>query len=136
MTARPAAAGLWTQYGERDRRAWLDCVRCFHRPRTDAPAGCMYHLDGRYVTDAASFHLALGEAVNGPGGYFGAGPDELDDCLCGNFGATVPFTLVWHHAETARQALSRHASSIGQPFSHFEMLLEILTGHQVTVVLC
>jgi hypothetical protein len=31
----------------------------------------VYHLDGRYVTDDDGFYRAIGEAVNGPGGWFG-----------------------------------------------------------------
>ncbi|MGR7001821.1 barstar family protein [Yinghuangia aomiensis] len=37
--------------------------------------------------------MALGETVNGPGGYFGGNLDALDDCLGGTFGYTAPGTL-------------------------------------------
>ncbi|WP_327590963.1 barstar family protein [Nonomuraea sp. NBC_00507] len=33
------------------------------------------------MTDEAAFYLAMGEAINGPGGYFGRNLDALDDCL-------------------------------------------------------
>jgi RNAse (barnase) inhibitor barstar len=51
-------------------------------------------LDSSKITDIPSFHIALGEAVNGPGGYYGACLDALEDCLCGRFGLIPPFRLV------------------------------------------
>ncbi|MFD9242801.1 barstar family protein [Streptomyces sp. NPDC059556] len=36
-----------------------------------------------------------GEAVNGPGGYFGWNLDALDDCFFGGWGAAPAFTLFW-----------------------------------------
>ncbi|WP_372346599.1 barstar family protein [Streptomyces sp. KL116D] len=53
------------------------------------------HLDGRHIVDRDTFCCAIGEAINGPGGYFGWNLDALDDCLCGGWGATTPFTLHW-----------------------------------------
>jgi RNAse (barnase) inhibitor barstar len=50
-------------------------------------------LDGSRVSDIPTFYIALGEAVNGPDGYYGGGLDALDDCLCGKFGLVPPFTL-------------------------------------------
>ncbi|MGI5177242.1 barstar family protein [Dactylosporangium sp. CA-152071] len=55
--------------------------------------------------DIEGFYCALGEAVNGPGGYFGWNLDALDDCLRGGWGARAPFTLVWRHAHVARRHL-------------------------------
>src|SRR2546421_5312984 len=49
----------------------------------DRPAGTRYDLDGRFVTDVEGFYCAIGEAINGPGGYFGLNLDALDDCLSG-----------------------------------------------------
>ncbi len=71
----------------------------------DRPPGTTYHLDGGHITDPPGFFCALGEAVNGPAGYFGWGLDALDDCLCGNWGAGPPLTLVWHDAAIARACL-------------------------------
>lgn len=51
-------------------------------------------IDGRCIRDIPDFYLQLGELVNGPGGYFGASLDALDDCLCGGFGLTPPLTIV------------------------------------------
>ncbi|MGP3917619.1 barstar family protein [Nonomuraea sp. 10N515B] len=34
-----------------------------------------------HITDEVAFYRAMGEAINGPGGYFGRNLDALDDCL-------------------------------------------------------
>ncbi|WP_196445501.1 barstar family protein [Planomonospora sp. ID67723] len=50
-------------------------------------------------------YCALGEAINGPGGYFGWNLAALDDCLRGRWGARPPFRLIRRHAEGARRHL-------------------------------
>jgi len=73
------------------------------------------HLYGRHITDVPGLYLALGDAVNGPGGYFGGCPDALDDCLRGTFGYTAPATLLWRDASTAREHLSRTSHRTAGP---------------------
>ncbi|GIE30238.1 hypothetical protein Ait01nite_032830 [Actinoplanes italicus] len=53
--------------------------------------------------DLDAFFCALGEAVNGPGGYFGWNPAALEDCLHGKWGAATPFRLVQNDAAVARR---------------------------------
>ena len=60
----------------------------------DKPAGRRYVLEDSSVVDLSSFFCALGEAINGPDGYFGLSIQGLDDCLYGGFGAKAPFELV------------------------------------------
>lgn len=48
----------------------------------------------------------MGEAINGPGGYFGWNHGALIDCLRGGWGAANPFRLIWHHSEVARRRLA------------------------------
>ncbi|MFW5437318.1 hypothetical protein [Paenibacillus apiarius] len=42
------------------------------------------------MSDYASFFCALGESINGPGGYFGFDFNSLIDCLHGGYGAVSP----------------------------------------------
>ncbi|MFJ7075465.1 barstar family protein [Streptomyces sp. NPDC098781] len=75
----------------------------------------IYVLDGGRIRTLEDFWLVIGEAINGPGGYFGRNLDALNDCLRGGFGTPEndDFTVEWHdhaasrralgHAETARQ---------------------------------
>ena len=89
---RPQAKNLWAAH---DRVEWLRAALAHARAEgPDRPPGGTYRLDGTHVTDIVSFYCALGEAVNGPGGYFGWNLDALADCLRGGFGATPPFTVV------------------------------------------
>jgi RNAse (barnase) inhibitor barstar len=40
-----------------------------------------YVVEGARIENLEDFWQALGEAVNGPGGYFGTNLDALNDCL-------------------------------------------------------
>ncbi len=123
-TGRLDRLGLWHDLDRTGRRAWLSVAltRQVSCTASDRPAGATYQLDGRYVTDEDAFYCAIGEAVNGPGGYFGWNLDALVDCLRGGFGAETPFTLDWSSFETAR-ALPR-----------LDTILGILADGEVTVV--
>lgn len=112
-TGRLDRPGLWRSYG---RRAWLSVAL---KRGVRGPMGV---LDGRGVVDVDAFYCALGEAVNGPGGYYGWNLDAVVDCLRGGWGATPPFTLRWLESSVARQRLPE-----------FETVLEILREGGVDV---
>ncbi|MDK9495662.1 barstar family protein [Streptomyces katrae] len=73
-----------------------------------------YVLDGGLIRTLDDFWRVVGEAVNGPGGYFGKNLDAFNDCLRGGYGTPEDgsFTVEWRdhlhsrralgHAETAR----------------------------------
>ncbi|MBT2420534.1 barstar family protein [Streptomyces sp. ISL-22] len=134
----PDTPGAWTGLDTRCRKAWLDLVRerACRGTHRDRPAGHAYELDGRHVTDEPGLYLALGEAVNGPGGYFGGCLTALDDCLRGTFGYTAPATLLWRNASTAREHLSRTLTAEGRPYDLFAGTLQVLAegGMHVTLV--
>ncbi|GGZ68265.1 barstar family protein [Streptomyces echinoruber] len=137
LAGPPDTAGAWADLDTRRRGAWLDLVRdraCRHT-RRDRPAGQVYELDGRHITDEPGLYLALGEAVNGPGGYFGGCLDALADCLRGTFGHTAPATLLWRDATTAREHLSRALTPDGRPYDLFAEALDVLAGGGVHVTL-
>ncbi|MFJ8140348.1 barstar family protein [Streptomyces sp. NPDC096013] len=126
---RPSEPNRWAGCDAAGRRFWLDTALANH-PHTlpDRPPGTTYHLDGSHITDPPGFLCALGEAVNGPAGYFGRSLDALNDCLRGNWGAAPPFTLVWHDAAVARACL--------RPAPHsptFEEILALLAERHVDV---
>ncbi|MFD4237473.1 hypothetical protein [Streptomyces sp. NPDC058542] len=128
FTGPPGSKGAWASLDTRRRGAWLELVRerAFQHARRDRPAGHAYELDGRHVTDEPGLYLALGEAVNGAGGYFGGGLGAVDDCLGGTFGHTAPATLLWRDAATARDHLSQVLTPDGEPYDLFGVVLEIL----------
>lgn len=130
---RPSEPNRWAGCDAAGRRSWLDTALANHTPGTsDRPPGTTYHLDGSHITDAPGFFCALGEAVNGPAGYFGWGLDALNDCLRGSWGATPPFTLVWHDAAVARACLDVTPHTGRRPPT-FEELLAFLAERHVEV---
>ncbi|WP_307849283.1 barstar family protein [Micromonospora sp. U56] len=134
---RPTEPGLWAGYDRELRHQWSGAARAHHRhDRPDNPAGSTYHLDGRDITDVEGFYCAIGEAINGPGGYFGWNADALYDCVTGGWGAAWPFRLVWHGAGVARTRLN---SAAGQgeaaAATTFEQLLRWLTEDGIEVEL-
>lgn len=78
-----------------------------------------YVIDGAAVTSLQDLYRAFGEAVNGPGGYFGGTLDGLFDCLLGGFGTPQDRRFAFvvtngaaleealGHPETARQLTLR-----------------------------
>ncbi|GII04247.1 hypothetical protein Pta02_62550 [Planobispora takensis] len=137
-SARPDRLNQWAPYGPEGRREWLTIVgRSIPRrvEGLDRPPGCVYHLDGTHVTGEAAFYLAIGEAINGPGGYFGWNLDALDDCLAGRFGARTPFTLIWSDSQVARESLTRTLGEADDAPSYFEVIQKIFAERDVDVVL-
>jgi RNAse (barnase) inhibitor barstar len=130
----PTRRNQWTGLSSDGRAAWLEVVRLAWTPPStgDAPAHSVFDLDGAHITDRPSFYCALGEAVNGPGGYFGADLDALADCLRGGFGATTPFTLVWHGQQESATRLSRLTGGDSDG-SFYERALSILDAGGVIV---
>ncbi|MER6618038.1 barstar family protein [Streptomyces xantholiticus] len=132
--------GLWHSLDAEGRKAWLSVAlwsRRYQRrkhPKDTAP-GQVFTLDGRQVVDADSFYCALGEAINGPGGYFGWNLAAVDDCLGGGFGATPPFTLEWQNSDIARSQLASDRASDRGTGANFEVLQEIFADHDIDVLL-
>jgi RimJ/RimL family protein N-acetyltransferase len=78
----------------------------------------VYEIDGSAVNNLDDLYRLLGEAVHGPGGYFGVNLDALGDCLNGGFGTPEDrnFLFVLHRSGRAITALGsarRSGSPIG-----------------------
>lgn len=74
----PATAGMWTVLSYEQSEQWLVAAanRYFKKLKrnggwNDARANSLFTVDCGEVVDFPGFLCALGEAVNGPGGYFG-----------------------------------------------------------------
>jgi len=131
--------GMWHELDPEGRLAWLSVAlwsREYRRQgKPDAPAGQVFTLDGRHIVDEDSFYCAIGEAINGPGGYFGWNLDALDDCLRGGWGASPPFTLQWECSAEARARLVGHRPPEDGEAALFDLLLEIFKERGVRVAL-
>ncbi|TQM71269.1 barstar (barnase inhibitor) [Actinomadura hallensis] len=134
FTGRLTTRNLWARYDRTLRHEWAGVALAHHRRSSDQPAGAVFHLDGRFITDIEGFYCAIGEAINGPGGYFGWNLDALADCLRGEWGASAPFRLVWNHSAVARQHLiPGHDHHQHAPAVTFDTLMEMLTEHGIEV---
>jgi RNAse (barnase) inhibitor barstar len=83
-------------------------LNCPERPGDGAPVEQpTYVLDGARIQTLEDFWSVIGEAVNGPGGYFASNLDALDDSLTGGMGQPDDgrCTFIFRHADQARQAL-------------------------------
>ncbi|WP_075267364.1 barstar family protein [Streptomyces sp. Tue 6075] len=66
-----------------------------------------YVLDGRQIRTLEDFYRVTGEAINGPGGYFGRNLDAFSDCLSGGFGAPDgdDYVIEWRDHQVSRRHL-------------------------------
>jgi hypothetical protein len=71
-------------------------------------------------------YCAIGEAVNGPGGYFGWNLDAVNDCFRGRWGAAPGCTIYWDHSRIARESLTE---------TFMTWLEEIARDNGVTLIL-
>ncbi|MEV6968838.1 hypothetical protein AB0M47_27335 [Hamadaea sp. NPDC051192] len=102
----PTEPNLWATLDRSDRCLWVRAAAVHRRHEPDQPADTVYHLDGRHITDYDGFFCAIGEAINGPGGWFGGDLFWLhENAATGDGGATPGFRLIWHHSEVARTHL-------------------------------
>lgn len=134
----------------------LDVPDAFAEAAAAALGTAVYVLDGRRIGTLEDFWREIGEAVNGPEGYFGGNLDALNDCLRGGFGTPDDddFRFEWYdharsrerlgHAETARQLELRltrchpanrervagelAAARRGEGPTVFDWLIEIMEG--------
>ena len=131
---RPAQKNLWAGYDRELRLHWAGVALGHKAAAPDRPPGATYDLDGRFVTDVEGFYCAIGEAINGPGGYFGWNLDAVDDCCCGGFGARAPFRLVWHDSAVAREHLvAGYDRRRLRPAVTLAYLLDLLAARHVAV---
>jgi RNAse (barnase) inhibitor barstar len=110
----PGSHGEWRGLDETGRRQWLDCAHhcVFCDPsevvHSKSP-GRVVVLEGAIIDDLLGFYCAIGEAVNGPGGYFGRSMQGFDDCLFGDFGLEYPYTIVWKESDRSKRSLGSQA---------------------------
>ncbi|GIH03929.1 hypothetical protein Rhe02_19960 [Rhizocola hellebori] len=130
----PTENNSWAALPEEGREAWLEVVRVGASPVASDSRDRVIHLDGRQVTDLAGYFLALGEAVNGPGGYFGANFAAVTDCLLGGHGVEGALTLIWHDFEVARQSMTRVVQTGDGPMPCVDIAVSSLRENGVELI--
>jgi RNAse (barnase) inhibitor barstar len=122
-SGRPTATGEWKDYLPDRHVSWLHVAqnawfRSGHRSSRYSNE-VRYTLDGSAVIDEASFYCAIGEAINGPGGYFGSNLDALADCLGNARADNSVLELVWTDAERSRRAFKPEFDAIVSVLQEF-----------------
>ncbi|KQO15406.1 barstar family protein [Paenibacillus sp. Leaf72] len=86
---------VWTTLSKEQRIGWIEVARLHYKTSHNSQdqQNGKYYIDTANVTNSSDFFCALGEAINGPGGYYGYDIKSLEDCLCGGFGAAPPFVI-------------------------------------------
>ncbi|MET9259503.1 barstar family protein [Amycolatopsis sp. NPDC004079] len=105
----PLMKGEWVGYPIESHASWLHVVQNSWFETGHAAkrygVGEICVIDGSQIVGEGSFYCALGEAVNGPGGYFGSTLDGLADCLASSRNASASFKLVWEHFSGAQERM-------------------------------
>ncbi|AZN41603.1 barstar family protein [Paenibacillus albus] len=117
LCEKPNRSGQWNDCSLEEKQAWLQVVRLRDQQSYKVQENLVVSIDGKHIQDEASFYLALGEAINGPFGYFGGNLDGLADCLCGGFGLESPFILRWRNFPSSYK---------GYPQKHAEFVVMLL----------
>ena len=136
---KPREINSWESLPVGERESWLEVVARYsfgsavRAISTDDPR--RYSLAGSKIRDLASFFCALGEAINGPGGYFGWNFSALHDCLMGRWGAVPGFSLAWEDADASASFLSDYIQVGGSLVSLFDFIVESLERDGVRVEL-
>ncbi|NIL61436.1 barstar family protein [Salinispora arenicola] len=104
-------AGEWLQWPIECQDDWLHVVQnsWFARGRRAGRYGTSEKalLNGAEMRTRAGFYCALGEAVNGPRGYFGSNLDALGDCLSSSYGEGRLSEVSWRNFTESQTYLGR-----------------------------
>ena len=125
----PCILDRWVELNSQDKMQWLDMAkeRCFvgsSQPYVPIPNRTI-ELRGELIIDELSFYCAFGEAVNGPGGYFGMSFHGFDDCLFGGFGLELPYTVIWRNSAISKRNLGAQVLADWMAESDDELWREI-----------
>ncbi len=157
IQARPTGKNQWAPLSTVHRRAWLRIVKTGNLNHRSPHADIENHfiMDGTHITDYAAFFCALGEAINGPGGYYGSDLASMTDCCYGGFGTEGAFTLIWENHDVAKMSLDEKCwleemkyrqledeRSLSEATLHevaegslFECILEVMKKNSIHVIL-
>ncbi|MFD0630347.1 barstar family protein [Catenulispora yoronensis] len=136
----PDTSGQWAALPAGERDGWVEAAQLhyFHqageRRAWPMPEGRIT-LHGEHVVDLASFFCAVGEAFNGPGGYFGSNLTALADCLANlDREPGQPVRLQWTDIAVAEQGLARRVETSGGWKPIFDLVMEVLDQYNVEVL--
>lgn len=106
----PIERGEWRSHPPELYDSWLHVVQqawfaSGHRA-TRYSDETHYVIDGAGMANIAGFYCALGEAINGPGGYFGSNPNALEDCLSSDKAKRALIRLTWQNFRLSERSIA------------------------------
>ncbi|WP_429844690.1 barstar family protein [Brevibacillus sp. FIR094] len=128
---------LWTILSKKQRIGWLEVARLHYNTIPNSPdqQNGKYDIEASNVSDSSSFFCALGEAINGPGGYYGFDLLSLKDCLCGGFGAVPPFTIHLRNGnDSSKLRVNNNDLVLEEDETFFQQLNDLLLVNNVTLI--
>ncbi len=115
---------LWKKFSKKEIQGWLGFAFYIQHSETDH-SEVKIELDGNLFDNINEFYCAIGEAINGPGGYFGRNFNAFIDCFYGGFGVQSMNEVSWKNHDRSRRLLKRD----------FDIILEIFEERKVKVLL-
>jgi hypothetical protein len=119
----PLKRGEWRHLSAKWHPSWLHVVQTAWfqagRMATRYEPNSLYVLDGDGVTSISGFYCELGEAINGPGGYFGSGLDSLSDCLRNAVAGDRLFEIAWPNFDLLEEIGKAELNSIAALLREF-----------------
>ncbi|SFN10867.1 Barstar, RNAse (barnase) inhibitor [Chryseobacterium oleae] len=115
---------IWKNFRKEELQGWL--VYALHTMKIyEVKENISIEIDGNKFHNLDSFFCALGEEVNGIGGYFGRGIYALFDCLRSDFGVKSISELKWLNHQTSKKLFK----------TKFDEILQVFADHNVKVIL-
>lgn len=115
---------IWKKFRKEELQGWLVCA--LHTMRIDGvKENISIQIDGSEFHNLDGFFCALGEEVNGIGGYFGRGIYALFDCMRGDFGVKSISQLTWKNHHRSKKLFK----------TKFDEILRIFTDYRVKIIL-
>ncbi|NQX71681.1 barstar family protein [Paenibacillus alba] len=135
--SKPLTINTWVTLTQKQRRGWLEVVRIhslYNKYKEKSVEDNHFYVDMTNVVDMISFYCALGEAMNGPGGYYGFNLDSLEDCFCGGVGATPPFKLHLLNGEGDFNELKYQETIKSVDMKKLQQIKDMLILKDITIV--
>jgi len=136
----PDTYGQWTTLPSGEREGWIEAAQLhyFHtvgeRRTWPIPEGPIT-LHGKHIDDLASFFCAIGEAFNGPAGYFGSNFTALADCLANlNREPGQRVQVRWTNMAVAEKTLERRVETSTGWTPIFDIAMQVLGRYNVEVL--
>ena len=115
---------LWKILKSENRQGWLEVAINLQNKIIDRE-NLKVEINGDLIDDTDSFYCVIGEAINGPGGYFGRNLVALNDCFRGKFGVKLPFTLNWKNHSKSKENLKEKFNQIIDVFKDNNVKIEL-----------